>query len=471
MIPRAASLRRLLRPPARFAPSVFSTPAILALAACAVLPAAVAAQSGAGASADLHSAIAAAGTRVRVSLDLGNVVIHAVDSDQVEYRVHLETNAPKKDSAALLKSFRMVSYPIPGGVFLRGQKTGCDCSGRLWITVNVSVPKASTLDVSTGGGNIDAGDLGGPAVLATAGGNITIGNVAGSARLTSSSGGHLTVRNVAGDLTASTAGGHITAGSITGSAILHTSGGHIRVTSVGGTARLDTGGGNVTLEHAGANLIAQTLGGEIEVGDATGLVHASTGGGGIRVVSASGPTNLQTPSGSIYLTQVNGPVHASTGAGGITAWFTGQGKPAGPCQLQSNDGDIVVYLPRQLPVTIDARIEFGDQHRVIFDPAFPLKVSYDTSSGDRSIRAEGALNGGGEVLHLRAVAGNIRVAMSDSTKQVELYKQQMGEMRKQMKRLQQQFQMQMRVLEQNQPLFKPARPNQPSQVDPSPGSH
>lgn len=420
-------------------------------------------------STDLRGTIPAPATiRVRLATDLGTVVIHGTDAKQIEYHVHLTADASQKDAASLLKTFHVVAYPIPGGIFLHGMTGGCACSGRLWVTFDLSVPKADSLDVSTGGGNIQAEDVGASAVLSTAGGNITAGNIAGSARLVSA-GGHITVRNVSGDLSASTAGGHITAGSVAGNAVLHTAGGHIRVESVGGMARFDTGGGNVTLEHSGGNLDAQTLGGEIEVGDATGLVHASSGGGGIRVVSASGPTNLQTPSGSIYLTQVNGTVQASTGAGEITAWFTGPGKPVGPCRLQSNDGDIVVYLPRQLPITIDARVELGDEHRVIVDPAFPLKVSYDTSNGDRSMRAEGALNGGGEVLHLRTVAGNIRLAMSDANKQLELYREQMNQIQDQMKQMRQQIHQQMQLFEPEQPEPNPAQQSGADQTRPGLG--
>jgi len=124
-------------------------------------------------------------------------------------------------------------------------------------------------------------------------------------------------------------------------------------------------------------------------------------------------------------------VKASTGAGAITAWFVAPVKSPSQCELQSNDGDIVVYLPRQLPVTIDAQVQAGDEHHVIVDPAFQLKMSDDGSSdsgGEHMVRAEGPLNGGGEVLHLRTVAGNIRLVASDANKQVQLYKQQMEQM-------------------------------------------
>jgi len=78
---------------------------------------------------------------------------------------------------------------------------------------------------------------------------------------------------------------------------------------------------------------------------------------------------------------------------------------------------------------------------VIVDPAFPLKVSRGDSStgGAHSVRAEGALNGGGELLRLRTVAGNIRFEVSDADKQIELYKQQMQQLQKQTEDLQRQL--------------------------------
>jgi len=384
------------------------------------------------------------GQRLRVVTDLGNVVVRTQNSGKLDYHVHLEADASQKNANELLKSYSVNAREASEGVYFRGQTFGRQLRGRLWVTVEINVPRNYGLDVWTGGGNIETEDVNGRVVLSTSGGNITAGNVGGAARLVTD-GGHITVKNVGGELSGNTGGGHITTGSVSGSASLHTNGGHIRVASVKGVARLDTGGGNITLEQSGGELVAETVGGQIEVGEAAGLVRAKTGGGGIRVVRVSGPTNLETGGGSIYLTQVDGLVKASTGAGGITAWFVSSPKKPGTCDLQSGDGDIVVYLPRQLSVTIDAQIQQGNEHHVIADPAFPLKVSYDeASNGSRKIRAEGALNGGGEVLRLRTVAGNIRLILSDSSKQVEIYKQHMEQ-------IQQKLATQLRMMERSLP--------------------
>src|ERR1700722_15152748 len=338
------------------------------------------------------------GRRLHLVLDLGNIVVHTQNSQKIDYTVHLETDASQKDAKELLKSFAVSSRETPEGVYLRGQ-TSPQSSGRLWVTVTVNVPKNYSLDLSTGGGDINTDDIGGPETVLTSGGNIMAGNIGGAARV------------------------------VNGGAVLRTSGGHIRMASVEGAAKLVTAGGNVTVEHSGSSLNAETTGGQIEVGESAGLVRAKTGGGGIRVIRVSGPTDLETVGGSIYLTQVDSAVKASTGAGVITAWFVAPVKGPSQCELQSNDGDIVVYLPRQLPVTIDAQVQSGDEHRVIVDPAFQLTMSDDgPSRNGHMVRAEGPLNGGGEVLHLRTVTGNIRLVASDANRQVQLYKQQMAQL-------------------------------------------
>jgi hypothetical protein len=61
-----------------------------------------------------------------------------------------------------------------------------------------------------------------------------------------------------------------------------------------------------------------------------------------------------------------------------------------------------------------------------------LKVSYeDSAKGARTVRAEGALNGGGELLRLRTVAGNIQFVVSDAGKQAQIYQQQMQQLKQQ----------------------------------------
>jgi hypothetical protein len=390
---------------------------------------------------DLSGSVAVKdGDHIRVKTDLGNISIHtqnSTNSDKMDWHVRLETDGTQKDAQQLLKSFTIAAHTTADGVLLKADGPERKGAGRLWVTLEIDMPKNSSVDVTTGGGNIDATQIEGRVGLATAGGNITAGDIGGPAHL-ETGGGNIITKNVSGELFANTGGGHITVGSVAGDATLRTGGGHIRVTSVQGSAHFQTGGGNITLEHSGAELTADTAGGEITVGEAAGQVRAHTAGGGIKVVRTFGPTDLETSGGSIYLTQVDSAVRASTSDGGITAWFVTPKKTPGVCELQSSSGDIIVHLPRELAVTIDALVIKGGDHRVIVDPAFPLKVSYDDLKGSHMVRAEGELNGGGELLKLRTVAGNIRFVLSDANTQMEMSRQQMQQLQQQTQQLQQQ---------------------------------
>ncbi len=400
------------------------------------------------------------GLRLRLVTDLGNVRILTLNgSDSVSYKVRIEVDAREPGAPSLLKQYRLAARSTPAGVQITGQVPRRDYRGRVRVDFEVRVPRNYNLEVTTQAGNIETQDLDGRAVLVTSGGNITAGRTggreAGGARL-ETQGGHINVQNVAGDLRAATAGGHITAANVQGDAVLHTGGGHIRAGSIRGAADLETGGGNISAQRAGANVTATTGGGQIDFGEAAGSLRARTGGGGIRVLRVNGPLSLETTGGSICLTQVQSAVRASTGAGAITVWLTPEGKLVGASQLESGQGDIVVYLPRQLAITIQATIEAAADHRIEADPALGLKLSYVKSAGGRALRGECTLNGGGEVLRLKTVAGNIRLKYLDAEPQIRLRIQD-----EQKKRLELQHQRMMERLREHEPLRAVAQEQAP----------
>jgi len=371
------------------------------------------------------------GLRLHLAADEGDVRVTTHDALTVNYRVHLEVNSNDSGARRILDGFALVARNTPDGVLLLARAPHRHWGQHLAVMFDVAVPRNYNLDISTGGGNVQVGGIQGRVSVNTSGGNISTGEIGGPARLVTD-GGHIFVQEASSDLVAATGGGDITVGPVAGTAILRTAGGHIRAASIGGAGKLETGGGNISLERSGSGLIASTGGGQIDIGEASGLIRARTGGGGIRIVHASGPTELETSAGSVNLMQVQGSVRASTGSGGITAWFGPGAKLTSPCRLAAGEGDIVVYLPRMLPVTVDAQVELGGGHRVIVDPAFPLKVTYgEPDEGSQAVRAEGELNGGGAPLVLRTVSGNIRLMLNDASqekRQMDLLKQQMDKL-------------------------------------------
>jgi TonB family protein len=368
------------------------------------------------------------GDRVRVNLEVGDVRVRTQASGSVQY--HLRVEVPASANASANPQFQVSARSGSGGVIISGQAVRERSSERFWVTLELDIPRSSSLDVSTQGGSVEVGDIDGRLKCSTAGGSIRVGRAGTSARL-ETEGGDVSVQDAAADLTAITGGGNILVGSVRGTASLRTGGGHIRAERIDGEARLETGGGNIFLDHASARLVATTGGGRIVVGEASGELQARTGGGGIRVWHLTGPAQIQTGAGSIFLAGVASPVRASTASGGITAlfapaWASAPLKTPATLELprpprggtlaefECTGGDLVVFLPKQVSLNLDAAIEGGDSYRVEVDPAFALTLKSDQLVTGKSFRAEGVMGAGGPLLRLRAVSGNILLRPADA---------------------------------------------------------
>ncbi|HLJ24826.1 MAG TPA: energy transducer TonB [Candidatus Acidoferrales bacterium] len=339
------------------------------------------------------------GRLLRVNLELGNVHVFTDASSQISYRAIVETDSRDPDAERFVREFRVTARPTSWGVALDARVPWQILHSRFDALVEIHIPRRFSLEVSTGGGNIDVADIDGRVRLTSAGGNIAVGNVGGvaasgpaaeEAASIETQGGRISVGNVAGMLRASTAGGHIIAGNITGDVTLRTGGGQIYTGHVAGAASLDSGGGNIHIESAASS------------------VAADSGGGGLEV------------------RQANTPLHVTANDGGITAWLSAiNGSKAVVhgevrklkeiSQMSSAGGDIVLYIPRKLAATIDAVIEQGEGHHIAADPSLPLKISYPASSdGGRTIHCAVQVNGGGEVVRLRAASGNIALRPAEA---------------------------------------------------------
>jgi TonB family protein len=376
------------------------------------------------------------GLLLRLTTDLGSVRILQLEpgtSSVVRYTVHIETDARGPAAQQLLDSYALKAKSTSYGVEIAGtlpQQVARSTDAQFWVQFEVTVPRGYSVEVNTEAGDIETQDIGGTASLHTQGGNIRAGRIGGSglreisanrsiAKL-DTQGGHIQVSDVAGDLSAFTAGGHIVVGNISGDASLRTGGGHIRAGQIDGRAELETVGGNITVAHAGSFVNVRTGGGQIDFGEVRGSVRAQTGGGGIRVIYVAGPMEVESSSGSICLTRVAGALQASTSGGTITAWINPDGprggglvRLGGASQLASGNGDIVVYLPRNLAATIEADVATGGERHIEADPSLHLVIQ-GLNTGTGPVHATATLNGGGAPLKLRSTAGKIRLQYLDS---------------------------------------------------------
>ena len=347
---------------------------------------------------------APAAAEIRVESAEGAIHLIGAAQDDVSYRVVKRVPASNEQNARRI----LAAHPLR---VLRRQNrlvlvVHTRRPGAVQTEYHVTVPKQTRLaDLEARVGAISARDIDGTVRAATAGGGIEVNGIGGDARL-ETAGGHVTIGSVGGRVIAETGGGNIRIGSGGGEVQAQTAGGNIDVNTAGGAVRAATAGGNIRIGKAGGDVTAETAGGSVMVGEAR-RVRAATAGGSIRVQNASLVT-AETAAGPIHLEGCSGPIRVGSAAGSIMARITAVQMAWGESTIETTAGDITVYLPNDLRVTIQAAIEMATgRHRITSD--FPLHLQSAEGPGPREIVGQGTVNGGGAPLRLRTVSGNIEI--------------------------------------------------------------
>jgi len=356
------------------------------------------------------------GGRLVLRADMGSVEITPGSGNQLEGRVVVRAYTGSEEKARrVFEAYRLSARSIEGGgVYVSGEFSASkQHDGSVGVEFDIKLPTRFNLDVETQGGDIDLeAPLQGEARLTTAGGDIHAADISGPIQV-ETAGGSISLGNLGARAEVRTAGGNIQIGEVRGDATIETSGGEIQVGQVDGALRAETAGGDIVIAGAAGEVMAQTAGGQIQVGPTRGRVRAETAGGSIRLQGARGQVVAETTGGSIDLLQLGASVRANTSAGRILAEFDANTRTFVASQLETSMGDVLVYLPAGLPLTIDAAIDAAAGHHIVTD--FPLSILGDKEDfSERTIRGHGTLNGGGEVLRIRTVAGNIEIRKLDA---------------------------------------------------------
>jgi DUF4097 and DUF4098 domain-containing protein YvlB len=356
------------------------------------------------------------GGKLILRADMGSVEITPGAGNQLEGRLVLRAYTGSEERARrVFDAYHLSARSIEGGgVYVTAELSGSRHHGySAGAEFDIKLPARFNLDVETQGGDIGVeGALQGEARLTTGGGDIHTTDISGPVRV-ETAGGSISMGNLGTRAEIRTSGGSIDIGNVRGDATLETSGGEIHVGQVDGTVRAETAGGDVVIAGGSGQVLAQTAGGQIQVGPTGGSVRAETAGGSIRLQGARGRVVADTAGGSIDLLELGASVRANTSAGRILAEFDASAKTFAASELETSMGDVYVYLPAGLPLTIDAAIDAAAGHHIVTD--FPLSILGDKEDfSERTIRGHGTLNGGGEVLRIRTVAGDIEIRKLDS---------------------------------------------------------
>ncbi|HUY15085.1 MAG TPA: hypothetical protein VMX16_15880 [Terriglobia bacterium] len=350
------------------------------------------------------------GGQLTFRADQGPVSVSTGAQDRIGCKVSLRAHS--RDAArarSLLDQFKLTARRTgESGVYLSGRfNSSRHHSHSLNAQYQLQVPERFNLDLATRGGSLHIDSLGGELRGVTAGGEIRTGDITGPVHL-ETAGGSIRLGSIGARLDARTAGGGISVGNVKGDATLETSGGEIMVGIVDGALQARTAGGDITLQAAAGPVIVETAGGQIRLGQCGGAVQAQTAGGNIHLDGARGTVRAETAGGSIDLLQLMSAVRAQTSAGRILAQINANRSSFGASSLSTSVGDVDVFLPPDLPLTINAVVREAAGHKIFSD--FPLQIEGNHAAFNMGpIRGKGKIGGGGDPLDIKTSMGNIHI--------------------------------------------------------------
>jgi DUF4097 and DUF4098 domain-containing protein YvlB len=348
-----------------------------------------------------------AAKNLRVKLAAGSVRVQGGSQAGITYVIHRRAYTSSEQQARReFESYRINTSVKGDTAWIVAESQGGrtrECAADFIIQVPRNLESAK---VETGGGSVNAAGIAGRVELQSGGGNI-----------------HLD--DIGGEVTAETGGGTIEVGSVEGNVNLQTGGGNIKVASAKGEIKAESGGGSVVVLSGLQGAVLETGGGSIRVDKCTGPVKATTGGGSVDLGEIGGPAEIETGAGSIRLASAKGRVQAQTGggsiqldgatsvqaetsAGGIIVKLLSSAGAVGRnnSTLETSAGDITVYLANDLAISIRAEIEIANGHTIRSDFS-DIHVSSEGGPWEKTVTAEGQLNGGGPVLKVRTNSGNV----------------------------------------------------------------
>ena len=332
----------------------------------------------------------------------GPVTLQGRSADRISYTIKKRVRARTEAEARALLNAAAIRTTSRNGLatITLAQRARPAVSAEMELSARSDL---SFVSIDSTGGDLQIYDILGSVEAESVGGLIRMDRI-GSDISAKTGGGEIQLGNISGSVRCYSGGGSIHVDRAGKESWLETAGGDISVRESGGPIHTLTAGGNIQVQRASAMVSARTAGGRIEVLRANGIVIADNSGGSIQVGSATG-VRVASAGGSIRLRGSSGSLRAVTDVGNILAEFMG-GVRLQDSILSTGAGDITVYIPSNLALTVKALNETGSAGRIVSEFS-EILIRQAAEAPRQGVLAEGALNGGGPVLRLTSAGGTI----------------------------------------------------------------
>ena len=324
----------------------------------------------------------AAGGKLTIDADCGAIDVQSTDDDTLSVRIQRAAQIKANRRAAeILKNLDVQITHEASDVKIEAKFTG---NAKRWqkrqndldVQFDIRVPRHYNLDLETACDDIS-------------------------------------VVNVTGDVNVETFRAGLRLQKITGRIDAVTSLGNIDLKAFNGDAVLQTTGGNIGIAEGTGDVKTKTSGGNLQVVQVIGAVNGRTSGGNIILRGCKGGADLKNAGGSIEV-ENDGPVLARNAGGSIRCQLQeGSANQSLLLDLETTGGGLNVSLVSDIAATVEAKVLSGS-----VTTEFPVTV--DGTGVVKPDQLQGTINGGGPLLKLRSVGGNIILRKIEEENPIEV---------------------------------------------------
>lgn len=165
-----------------------------------------------------------------------------------------------------------------------------------------------------------------------------------------------------------------------------------------------SGDGGITCAALEGRVALESGDGRIRASGLRGTLVLWSGDGGIDADSLDGSLMARTGDGHLKVSGRFDHLDARTGDGRLEATAVRGSQAAGPWSVESGDGSILLRIPRDLRVLLDANARDG---------SLRVDLPITTKGHIRNNALVGELNGGDVPLRLRSADGSITLTLSE----------------------------------------------------------
>lgn len=360
------------------------------------------------------------GGSLTLEAEIGSIRVDGWTNDEVEIRIEKRVNTRREERArSAFDEIDVILSRRENDVHIRvvNNDESIFFRNRVSVDMTVRVPESCSLDLTTVDGNIGIDAVKSPVTARVVDGDIEIRKAEGQTDAGTTD-GNIEIEEVTGSITARAVDGDIEIRNTRGSVTARTTDGDVEIRNTRGTITANAVDGNIDIRHVTGEVSARTTDGDIEIRDAQSAVNVDAVDGNIETWNTEGSVDASTLEGDIGIFETLGAVTAKALRGNIDVEVARTNRDLDTrCDLDTTEGDVTIYLPHDLPATIEAE---GSSGGLVLSRLWRRDIGhiYSDFGMNKSelgvffyiqSEANSDINGGGDRFRLSTDSGNIHI--------------------------------------------------------------